>query len=139
MGSMPTNRFSDPAGGLTADAYARLGGSEQAALGEIARRLRQGAEVVCVIRPRGMPNAQSEVIILNEVSPDFLNHLDHLAASARSQNALQATSLEVPRPRAPSSTSAGPNSTGPTYGSSNDWTRDAAGWRIQGRSETVAR
>lgn len=68
----------------------QLNTQEQAALDEIRQRLREGAEVVCVVRSRRDPQAKSEIIMLDQVSPSFLNQL---AAEAR---ALE-TSLEVPR------------------------------------------
>ena len=62
---------------------------EQAALEEIRRSLREGAEVVVVVRPRGNPDAQSEVIMLDHVSPEFLKHL---AAEQQPHGAPYATS-----------------------------------------------
>ncbi len=91
-GSMPgANGMASPASepsGLTP--------REQAALDEIRRRLKEGAEVVCVIRPRNKPGAKSEVIILDRASPEFL---ERLAAERRLQEGCRLTSLELPRPR----------------------------------------
>ena len=61
---------------------ASLSAAEQAAVDEIRQRLRDGAEVICVIRSRRDPQAKSEVIMLDQVSPEFL---ERLAAEARSQ------------------------------------------------------
>ncbi len=68
--------------------------SEQAALEEIRRRRLEGAEVICVIRSRTDPNAQSEIIVLDGVSPAFL---EQLAADVRppGREPRQLTSLEV--------------------------------------------
>jgi len=55
----------------------RLSIEEQAALEEIGRRLQQGAEVVCVIRPRNDPQAQSEIVVLDRVLPDFRRQWQH--------------------------------------------------------------
>ena len=49
---------------------------EQAALGEIRRRLDEGYEVVCIVRPRNDPQAKSEVLVLEQVSPNLLRHLE---------------------------------------------------------------
>ena len=76
-------------------AVAPLSIEEQAALEEIRRRLREGAEVICVVRSRD-PEAKSEVIILDRVSPALLGQL---SAMARSQDPLLSTSLEIPRKR----------------------------------------
>jgi len=73
-----------------------LNPSEQAAMDEIRRRLKEGAEVVCVIRSRRNPQSKSEVIMLDKASPEFLQQL---AAETQSQEGRQETSLELPRPR----------------------------------------
>ncbi|MEN6450320.1 MAG: thioredoxin domain-containing protein [Thermoguttaceae bacterium] len=52
-----------------------LAAHEQAAMEEIRHSLREGAEVVVVVRPRGKPDAQSQVIMLDHVSPEFLKQL----------------------------------------------------------------
>ncbi len=91
-GSMPgANRMASPASEPSG-----LSPREQAALDEIRRRLKEGAEVVCVIRPRNKPGAKSEVIILDRASPEFL---ERLAAERRFQEGLRPTSLETTRPR----------------------------------------
>ncbi len=69
---------------------------ERAAYEEIQRYLKEGAEVTCVIRPRDKPNAKSEVIMLDHVSPEFVKLL---SSDARSQNRRFETSLELPTPR----------------------------------------
>lgn len=48
---------------------------ERAALEEIQRRKATGAEVVCIIRSRTDPLARSEIIVLNQASPEFLRRL----------------------------------------------------------------
>jgi thiol-disulfide isomerase/thioredoxin len=70
--------------------------TEQAALEEIRRHLKDGAEVVCVIRPRNNPQARSEVIMLDKASPEFLRQL---TAEARSPGGRHLTSLDIARPR----------------------------------------
>jgi thiol-disulfide isomerase/thioredoxin len=72
--------------------------NEQAAMDEIRRRLKEGAEVVCVIRSRRDPQCKSEVIMLDKASPEFLQQL---AGESQSQKLRQETSLETPRPRQP--------------------------------------
>jgi len=61
----------------------QLSAAEQAALDEIRRRLKEGAEVICVVRSRADPNAQSEVIMLDRASPGFLRQLASEAAAGR--------------------------------------------------------
>ncbi len=73
-----------------------LNPSEQAAMDEIRRRLKEGAEVVCVIRSRSNPQSKSEVIMLDKASPEFI---EQLAAETQSQEGRQPTSLEIPGPR----------------------------------------
>jgi len=77
-----------------ADRSAALSREEQAALEEIRRRKLEGAEVICVIRSRSDPRAQSEILVLNDASAGFLHEL---AAEAR-RDARQLTSYEVPHP-----------------------------------------
>ncbi len=57
------------------DRSATLAAHEQAALDEIGRRRAEGAEVVCIIRSRANPHAKSEIIVLDDVSPEFLRRL----------------------------------------------------------------
>jgi len=72
-----------------------LSGEELAALEEIRERREQGAEVICVVRSRSDPHAPSEIIVLDRVSPAFL---EQLAAQSRSprQTTRHLTSLEIP-------------------------------------------
>jgi hypothetical protein len=63
-----------------AEPSAGLSPNEQATIEELRRRLKEGAEIVCVIRPRGQSNAKSEIIRLDHASPEFLKQL---AAEAR--------------------------------------------------------
>jgi thiol-disulfide isomerase/thioredoxin len=71
-----------------------LSEEESAALEEIQERRAQGAEVICVIRSRSDPQAPSEIIVLDRVSPAFL---EQLAAQSRAerQQARHLTSLEI--------------------------------------------
>lgn len=52
------------------------------------------AEVVCVIRSLSDPNAKSEVVVLDRVSPEFVRQL---AAEQQVQKARHMTSLAVPK------------------------------------------
>ncbi len=54
---------------------APLAPPEQAAMDEIQRSLKEGAEVTIVVRPRGNPAAKSEVYQLDHASADFLKRL----------------------------------------------------------------
>lgn len=66
--------FAPPSGAVPA-ASGVLTPHEQAALEELRTRLRDGAEVICVVRPRNDPHAKSEVIVLDRVSPAFFQQL----------------------------------------------------------------
>ena len=57
-----------------------LSDSEQMALQEIHRKLREGSEVVCIIRDRNDPKSNSQVITLDRASPIFVNELARDAA-----------------------------------------------------------
>jgi S1-C subfamily serine protease len=52
-----------------------LSSEEQAALEEIQRRKAEGAELICIVRSRTDPSRRSEVIVLDRVSPSFLEQL----------------------------------------------------------------
>jgi hypothetical protein len=82
--------------GSTAGTPVKLPPGEQAALDEIHRRLKEGSEVVCVIRPRGKPDAQSEVIMLDRASPEFVKQI---ASEGRRPDKPYQTSLGLPKPR----------------------------------------
>jgi len=73
-----------------------LSGEEQAALEEIRRHASEGAEVICIIRSRSNPQAQSEIFVLDKVSPALL---EQLAAEVRTgnPNLRRLTSLQLPR------------------------------------------
>jgi thiol-disulfide isomerase/thioredoxin len=81
---------------LPAGAFSGLNPGEQAALEEIHRHLKDGAEVVCVIRPRNAPGAKSEVIMIDKASPELVRQL---SAEAQGKDGVQPTSMEVARPR----------------------------------------
>ncbi len=71
-----------------------LAAAEEAALRELDRRRREGAEVICIIRDPANPGGKSEIFVLNDASPAFLRAL------AKKQEAQkggpQLTSFEVP-------------------------------------------
>lgn len=114
-----------------------LSTEEQAALEEIRRRLEEGAEVVCVVRSRRDPQAKSEIIVLDQVSANFLKHL---AAQARPQDPLMSTSLEIPRKSNPPAASPAPrDSRGPLRAAPaprrpavGNRPGSASGWRPRG-------
>ncbi len=64
------------------DELPTLDRDERTALAEIRRRLDDGYEVVCIIRPRDNSRAKSEVLVLDKVSSDFLQHLEAAAHAA---------------------------------------------------------
>jgi len=119
-------------------AAAPLSIGEQAALDEIRRRLREGAEVICVVRSRD-PEAKSEVIILDKVSPALLGQL---SAMARTQDPLLSTSLEIPRKREASDGRPRPGYSETRRGASpvprrppaRNWAGSTGGWRSGGES-----
>ncbi len=90
-----------------------LNPGEQAAMDEIRRRLKEDAEVICVIRSRRNPQSRSEVIMLDKASPELLQQL---AAEAQSLQGRQPTSMEVPQPKQPAlEWSSNPNSNSKTW------------------------
>jgi thiol-disulfide isomerase/thioredoxin len=74
---------------------APLSGEERAALEELARRSAVGDEVICIVRPRGNPAAKSEILVLDKVSPAFLQQL---AVKASPADSLHATRADLPPP-----------------------------------------
>jgi S1-C subfamily serine protease len=75
-----------------------LSGNEQVTLDEIGRKLREGSEVVCIVRDRNDPKSQSEVFTLDRASPIFVNQLSR---AAQSPTMPHETALEVPKRRTP--------------------------------------
>jgi len=96
----PTRTVSAPA-----DRREPLRPEEQAALEEIARRKRNGAEVICIIRSLDNPRAPSEVIVLDKVSPAFL---EHLVGQGDQDSPRELTSMAVPYRRQPADDSPAP-------------------------------
>lgn len=76
------DRLPDEFASVTNDSPKSLSTSEQAALEEIQRRGLK-SEVICIIRAHD-PEGKSEVITLNNVSPEFVNSLAHPPAPVRS-------------------------------------------------------
>ncbi len=68
-----------------------LSSHEVAALAEIQSRS-HGAEVICIIRPND-PDGKSEIIVLSDVSPEFIQQLTRAQPSGGTR---QLTSMEVP-------------------------------------------
>ena len=77
---------------------AKLASGEQAAMDEIQRRLKEGDEVVCIIRNRRDQQGKSEVLMLDHVSREFV---DQLSAKAHDSELLHPTSLEVVHQKTP--------------------------------------
>ncbi len=75
---------------------AQLPPHERAALQEIRRREKEGAEVVIIIRPRNNPQARSEVLTLDHASREFV---EQISTEARRQDKPFPTSFEQPKPR----------------------------------------
>ena len=71
----------------------RLNEAERSALAEIAQRSQQ-AEVICIVRPLGQPDAESEVFVLDRVSPEFLAVLQQRRSLA--SRPLHPASVELP-------------------------------------------
>jgi thiol-disulfide isomerase/thioredoxin len=71
---------------------------EQAALEEIRRRVKEGAEVVCIVRDRHDTQSQSQVITLDHASGAFVRELIN---DTRPTDTRHETSLEVPKARTP--------------------------------------
>ncbi len=81
-----TSRAAEPEPGLSS--------AEQAALDEVRRRMKDGAEVIFVVRDPKNPSAKSEIFMLENASERFL---DAVAVQSRGEQPLRATSLEVPK------------------------------------------
>jgi thiol-disulfide isomerase/thioredoxin len=68
---------SSPVSGVVSD-------EEKAAMQEIQRRQRDGAEAIVILRSRTNPNAPSEIIVLDQVSPGFIKQISSTTASGSS-------------------------------------------------------
>ncbi|MCH2595071.1 MAG: hypothetical protein MKZ95_04585, partial [Pirellulales bacterium] len=71
----------------TASLAKSLSPGEQAALEEIQRR-GVNSEVICIIRPHSL-DGKSEVITLNNASPDFVRQLSQPTAKAAAEHLLR--------------------------------------------------
>jgi thioredoxin len=78
----------------TAPAQAVPAGAEGSPTGAENIRIPSGAEVVCVIRSLDDPRAKSQIVVLDRVSPTFLQQV---AAEQQRQSARQITSLATRR------------------------------------------
>ncbi|HTQ39199.1 MAG TPA: trypsin-like peptidase domain-containing protein [Pirellulales bacterium] len=76
-----SDRNAAPAAGLADRSGQQLSPDEKAALDAI-RHETQGADVVCIVRPQGNAQAESEIIVLNHASPALL---EQLTAAQQSQ------------------------------------------------------
>jgi len=70
----------------------RMSAAERATLEELKERV-QDAEVICIVRPLNDPNAKSEIIVLNQASPLFVEQISRAAQVRRPTNL---TSHSVP-------------------------------------------
>ena len=105
---------------------------ENATIEELRKRLQEGAEVVCVVRSRKDPNAKSEVIMLDRVSPNFLKEL--FAAVKPQPLDRSATALSSDRrmqdvPITPAVRSAGGSRTSAPRPGVIEWNAEPSVWR----------
>lgn len=70
---------------------------EQAALQEIRRRAKEGADITIVIHPRNDPDARSEVLQLNRASSEFVHQL--AGEAHRQETSLTLPKQTLPKPR----------------------------------------
>lgn len=73
----------------------RLGAAEQAALDRIAGHLRQGDELICIVRPGQAQQGGGRVVVLDQVSPELVERLAS-GSQAHSVAELLPTRLGVP-------------------------------------------
>jgi thiol-disulfide isomerase/thioredoxin len=88
-----------PSGVMPASAVEPLGAlpaHERAFLEEIRRNEKEGADIICIIRPRGKADAKNQVIMLDEASSGCVRQL---TADGQRQDRPHETSLELPKPR----------------------------------------
>lgn len=89
-----------------------LSPEESSVLEEIARRHRQGAEVIFIVRPPNNPNAASEIFVLNRASPALLAQLGTTTERA----AIRETSLALQgEPSGNPSEQSSSRAAGPTF------------------------
>jgi thiol-disulfide isomerase/thioredoxin len=85
----------------TAPDPATLRPDEKAALEEIQRKTGEGAELICIIRSRTNPQARSEIIVLDRVSPAFIQRLTTEPGQNRSSHGANAGSESPPSAMSP--------------------------------------
>lgn len=69
---------------------------ERAFLEELRRNEKEGADVICIVRPRGKPEGKSDVIMLEKASSECVRQV---LADGHRQDRRYETSLELPKPR----------------------------------------
>jgi thiol-disulfide isomerase/thioredoxin len=94
---MPQMPSASSASGLPGFAAAGLPAHEQAALEEIRRSRKGGAEVVIIVRPRDNAESKSEVFVLDHASAEFRKQLVDVTRAP--DRVYQETSMELPKPR----------------------------------------
>ena len=87
---MPRQRGDSP----LAEPDLRLSRAEQAALDEVRRRVKDGKEVIFLVRDPKNPSAKSEIFVLQNASERFLREVE---VHTRGNEPLLPTSLEMPR------------------------------------------
>ncbi|MHC4405013.1 MAG: trypsin-like peptidase domain-containing protein [Planctomycetota bacterium] len=96
LASLPPRRSGSPAETTPAGRAGPMSGTEQAAIEEIRKRVSQGAEVICVVRSRSDPERPSEVFVLNNASPAFVERLASEIGCGQPPEC-HLTSLDIPR------------------------------------------
>lgn len=75
MPSAPPPAAIAPPAAVAASAGAALAKEEVALLEELQKKLADGAEVICIVRPRGNPQAKSEILMLERATPAMMDQL----------------------------------------------------------------
>jgi thiol-disulfide isomerase/thioredoxin len=96
LGSPPHSAESAVVAASATEPISNLRPHEQAALEEIRRREKEGAEVIIVVHPRGNPDGKSDVILVENASQGMVKQL---YAEGRRADQPYHTSMELPNPR----------------------------------------
>ncbi len=96
--AQPNTAVSATAPGFANAGSTALSSAEKTTLDEIHRKLREGSELICIVRDRNDPKSPSQVFTLDSASPIFVNQLSR---AGQASAAPHETSMEVAKRRAP--------------------------------------
>jgi thiol-disulfide isomerase/thioredoxin len=98
-----------------------LSDDERASLDMIARRKADGDEVICIIRSREKPAAQSEILVIDNASPAFVDAISGAGARRNAVGPLEKPATLATTPAVGGNRRSDPNVQPPSTADDRDW------------------